>query len=272
MWNSAFREVVDPVVRLENVRKVYSKGTHVAEALAGVDLAVERGSVQGIIGFSGAGKSTLLRCISRLEKPDSGRVIVAGTDLTGLEGEALRRERRKLGVVFQHLNLLHSRSVAANVALPLELAGTARDEVKTRVSELLDWFGLADKKAQYPGQLSGGQRQRVAIARALAVQPSVLLTDEPTSALDPETTASVLSLLRRVQREFHVTILLITHELSAARAICDRVAILDHGRITEEGPVERVLQRPESAAGKRLIRSHSDTDPILASVVAGGQR
>ncbi len=244
----------DAVVRLEGVRKTYRSGDHLVEALAGVNLAVPRGSIQGVIGFSGAGKSTLLRCISRLERPDGGRVIVAGADLTSLSGEALRQARRQIGVVFQHFNLLRSKSVASNVGMALELAGRPKKEIRNRVNELLEWFGLADKAQHYPSQLSGGQQQRVAIARALAMQPAVLLTDEPTSALDPETTGSVLALLRRVQREFEVTVLLITHQLDAIRAVCDRVAVLEAGCVVEEGPVEQVLLQPHSAATKRLVQ------------------
>lgn len=233
--------------------KRYQHGEQWVEALAGVDLSVEPGTIHGIIGFSGAGKSTLLRCISRIEKPDTGRVLVTGSDLASLEGEALREARRRIGIVFQQLHLLRSRTVAGNVGLPLELLGRPKAEIDARVTELLQWFGLADRGRQFPSRLSGGQRQRVAIARALAMRPAVLLTDEPTSALDPETTALVLSLLRRVRDEFGVTILLVTHELSAVRAICDRVSVLDAGRIVEEGRVEQVLTAPRSSAAKRLL-------------------
>ncbi len=169
----------EPVVRLEKVRKSYRNDHGTVEALAGVDLQVPKGSIQGIIGFSGAGKSTLLRCLSRLERPDRGKVLVAGTDLTNLEGGALRQARRQIGVVFQHLNLLHSRTVAGNIGLALELAGKPKNQIRSRVHELLEWFGLEEKAQQYPSRLSCGQRQRVAIARALAMQPAVLLTDEP---------------------------------------------------------------------------------------------
>jgi len=235
---------------IESLSRRYGQNV---QALSGVDLRVERGCVQGVIGFSGAGKSTLLRCICALEKPDEGRILIDGSDLAHLDGAELRAARRKLGVVFQQLNLLRSRTAAANIALPLELSGAEKPRIRERVAELLAWFGLEDKASQYPAQLSGGQRQRVAIARALSLNPSVLLTDEPTSALDPETTASVLDLLRRVRQDFGVTILLITHELSAVRAICDRVAVLDAGRIVEEGTVDQLLTRPSSAAAKRLL-------------------
>jgi D-methionine transport system ATP-binding protein len=266
--SDVLRAADPPILLLEGVSKSYARPgggkdrLGAIEALKGVDLTVPRGTIQGIIGFSGAGKTTLLRCISGLEKPDAGRVVVAGTDLAHLDGEALRLARRQIGVVFQHLNLLHSRTVYANVALGLEMAGGSKAEIKERVTELLTWFGLEDKAKQYPSQLSGGQRQRVAVARALALQPAVLLTDEPTSALDNETTTSVLNLLRRVRDEFRVTILLITHDLEAVRAICDRVAVLEAGRIVEEGPIEDVFLTPTSSAAQRLLHSPSELDAV----------
>ncbi len=242
-----------PVVLLENLSKRYQKGANGLNALSCISLSVAKGTIQGIIGFSGAGKTTLLRCISRLELPDEGRVLIDGSDLAKMNGQQLRSARRRLGVVFQQLHLLRSRTVAQNIALPLELAGSGPEAIAGRVTELLAWFGLETKADDYPSQLSGGQQQRVAIARALATKPAVLLSDEPTSALDPETTASVLELLRRVRDELGVTILLITHELNAVRAICDRVAVLDQGSIVEEGPVEQVLLRPASRTTQRLL-------------------
>ncbi len=243
----------EAVVVLEGVRKRYKLKSKSIDALAGVNLSVSRGAIQGIIGFSGAGKTTLLRCISRLEQPDEGRVLVAGKDLAHLKSRALREARKQIGVVFQQFHLLRSHTVVANIGLPLRLAGRSRAEIAARVQELLQWFGLEDKAEQYPEQLSGGQRQRVAIARALAIHPAVLLTDEPTSALDRETTASVLELLQRIRNEFGVTILIITHEIDAVSAICDRVAVLEDGRIVEEGEVAKVLSQPESSAAKRLL-------------------
>ncbi|MCU1320562.1 MAG: Methionine import ATP-binding protein MetN [Acidobacteriaceae bacterium] len=253
LYSNLISEDLMPIVSLENVSKSYGQGRSTHHALSEINLSVEKGVIQGIIGFSGAGKSTLLRCISRLERPDSGRVVIEGSDLAHLSGHELRIARRKIGVVFQQFHLLRSRTVAANIALPLEIDGQEQVLVDARVKELLQWFGLEDKAAAYPSQLSGGQRQRVALARALAARPAVLLSDEPTSALDTETTASVLELLRKVRDELNVTVLLITHELDAVRSICDRVAVLDRGQIVEEGPVEEVLLQPKSEASRRLL-------------------
>ncbi len=252
-----------PILLLEGVSKGYWRkdgGADAIAALSGVNLAVPRGTIQGVIGFSGAGKTTLLRCISGLEKPDEGRVVVAGMDLAHLDGEAQRLALRQIGVVFQHLNLLHSRTVAGNIGLGLELAGRSKQEIEDRVAELMAWFGLEEKAKQYPSQLSGGQRQRVAVARALALKPAVLLTDEPTSALDNETTTSVLNLLRRVRDEFGVTVLLITHDLEAVRALCDRVAVLEAGKVVEEGRIEDVFLAPASSAAQRLLHAPSVLD------------
>ncbi|WP_263378194.1 methionine ABC transporter ATP-binding protein [Granulicella paludicola] len=242
-----------PAVLLENLTKRYRQDTTWSTVLLNVSLSVPQGTIQGVIGFSGAGKTTLLRCISRLELPDEGKVLIDGTDLARMNGTQLRSARQRLGVVFQQLHLFRSRTVAQNIALPLELAGARKKDIDERVLELLAWFGLEAKADSYPSQLSGGQQQRVAIARALATKPAVLLSDEPTSALDPETTASVLALLRRVRDELGVTILLITHELIAVRAICDRVAVLDQGVIVEEGSVEQVLLRPAHKTTQRLL-------------------
>ncbi len=251
-----------PAISLEGVTKSYPAAQGWHQALENVSLSVEAGAIQGIIGFSGAGKTTLLRCVSRLERPDSGRVVVDGSDLVHLEGQALRVARRRIGIVFQQFHLLRSRSVVENVGLPLEIAGESRIAIADRVGELLEWFGLSEKADAYPAQLSGGQRQRVAIARALAARPAVLLSDEPTSALDAESTAAVLDTLRRVRDEMGVTILLVTHELDAVRAICDRVAVLEHGRIVEEATVEDLFLRPSSAAARRLLGKSARIEQI----------
>lgn len=242
------------VLQLQDVAKHYTTRDGAVHALTGVNLSVGSGVIQGIIGFSGAGKSTLVRCLTALERPDRGRVSVNGADLASLRGRELRQARRRIGTIYQGFQLLNNRSALDNVALPLELSRVPRRERRKRAVELLDWVGLSGRAGSYPTQLSGGQRQRVAIARALAVRPDVLLCDEPTSALDTETTAAILQLLRRVRDEFRLTVLLITHELSAVQATCDRVAVLDAGTIVEEGPTADVFRAPASSAGKRLLQ------------------
>ncbi|WP_275412002.1 methionine ABC transporter ATP-binding protein [Catellatospora coxensis] len=226
------------------MRKIYPGGV---TALDGVDLHVAPGEVYGVVGRSGAGKSTLLRAVNLLERPDSGTVRVAGQDLTALAPRELRSARRRIGMIFQQFHLLSARTVAGNVALPLELAGAPRAARAGRVRELLDLVGLADRAGEHPGRLSGGQRQRVAIARALATDPAVLLCDEATSALDPYTTVEILQLLRDLNRRLGLTILLITHDLGVVQRICDRAGVLEAGRLVESGPVAGLLGQPESA-------------------------
>ncbi|WP_018348102.1 methionine ABC transporter ATP-binding protein [Longispora albida] len=223
------------MIKLQNVVKRY--GDHAA--LDGVDLHVEPGRVHGILGRSGAGKSTLLRSVNLLERPDSGTVTVFGQELTGLGGKELARARRRIGMIFQQYHLLRRRTVADNVALPLELAGLNRTARRDKVLQLLDRVGLADKAKSYPAQLSGGQRQRVAIARALAADPHVLLSDEATSALDPETTAQILGLLRELNTELGLTILLITHEHDVVRQVADTVSVIEAGKIISTEGVSR---------------------------------
>ena len=237
-------------------------------ALDRVSLRVPEGEIHGVLGLSGAGKTTLLRCIARLEAPDSGKVLIAGSDWTAISAAALRRERGKMGIVFQQLHLLSSRTVSANVSLPLELSGTPRVAIMPRVMELLDWFGIADKAKSYPAQLSGGQRQRVALARALATNPRILLADEPTSALDPETRASVLNTLRSIREQFGVTILIITHDLHSAAAICDAITVLDAGRVAESGTARQILESPATEITRRLM-AHTASP---ASTVATSHR
>jgi len=229
-------------------------------ALDAVDLRILTGEVHGVLGLSGAGKTTLLRCIARLEKPDSGKILIAGSDWTSLPAAKLRRERNKMGIVFQQLHLLSSRTVAANIALPLELKGAHRDLIKARVAELLEWFGIPDKAKSYPAQLSGGQRQRVALARALATTPHILLADEPTSALDSETRASVLSTLSNIRRQFNVTILIITHDLHSAATICDRITVLDAGQVAESGTTRQILDAPAADITRRLLASPTGSE------------
>lgn len=233
-------------------------------ALDGVDLEVPEGKIHGVLGLSGAGKSTLLRCIALLEKPDRGEIYIASRDWAQLRASELRQERAKMGIIFQQLHLLSSRTVAANVALPLELHGAPRAAIHARVEELLDWFGIAEKSKDYPMQLSGGQRQRVALARALATSPRVLLADEPTSALDPETRATVLNTLSRIRDQLGVTILMITHDLQSAGSICDSLTVLDAGRVVETGPAQALLAHPSSEVTRRLLAG-SDTDYVSNS-------
>jgi D-methionine transport system ATP-binding protein len=224
---------VAALVELRGVTKRYRRADtgETVTAVEGVDLDVHRGEVLGVIGYSGAGKSTLVRLVNALELPTSGTVTVAGQELTAIPERDRRQARRRIGMVFQQFNLFRSRTVAGNVAYPLKVAGVGKDERDRRVAELLDFVGLLDRAYAYPEQLSGGQKQRVGIARALASNPELLLADEATSALDPETTAEVLALLRRVNQELGVTIIVITHEMDAVRRIADRVAVMEQGRV-----------------------------------------
>lgn len=241
-----FPSAPDPIIRFEQVGKTFPSrdGQEPVTALAGIDLSVPRGAIIGVIGRSGAGKSTLIRLVNGLERASSGRILIEGEDVTGLSEAGWRSRRRTTGMVFQHFNLLSSRTVFDNVALPLEIAGASRAEITAQVDRLLALVGLADKRERYPAELSGGQKQRVGIARALATEPKVLLCDEATSALDPETTRSILSLLKQVNRELGLTILLITHEIPVIKEICDRVAVIEGGRIIEEGETFEVMTRP----------------------------
>jgi D-methionine transport system ATP-binding protein len=237
------------MIELQGITQAY--GAH--EALRGVHLKIAPGEVFGIIGRSGAGKSSLVRTINLLNRPTAGKVFVAGRELTALAKDELREARREIGLIFQHFNLLSSRTVAQNVALPLELAGVASNETRRRVDELLDLVGLAELRDRYPAQISGGQKQRVGIARALANRPKVLLSDEATSALDPETTRSILALLKQINREFGLTIVLITHQMQVIKQVADRVAVIDAGQIVEQGPVIDVFTRPQHATTRSLI-------------------
>lgn len=240
----------DPIITLDHVSKRFPDGT---VALADVSLVIPRGSVFGIIGRSGAGKSTLLRLINGLERASDGAVIVDGTPVGSADPAALRALRRRVGMIFQSFGLLANRTVAANVALPLELARVAPAERRERVAALLARVGLADKAGAYPAQLSGGQRQRVGIARSLATRPDILLCDEATSALDPETTRSVLALLGELNRELGLTVVLITHEMSVVRAVCDEVAVLDDGRVVEHGRTDAVFGDARHAVTLALL-------------------
>ncbi len=241
------------MIQLQNVRKVYSQGPNGVVALNDVSLEVRAGEVFGVLGQSGAGKSTLIRCVNMLERPSSGRVWVDQLDMTSLSAQELRIARQHIGMIFQHFNLLSSRTVADNIALPLEVMGHDRNRRKAKVAELLDLVSLADKANAYPAQLSGGQKQRVGIARALAGEPKVLLSDEATSALDPQTTRSILDLLRDLNKRLGLTILLITHEMSVVKQICNRVALLNQGRVVEQGAVADLVAQPNSLLARDLF-------------------
>lgn len=248
-------------ITFEGLGKSFPKAGGQVTALADITLSVPEGSITGIIGRSGAGKSTLLRMVNGLERPTTGRVTVSGRDVGTATGSALRAIRRDVGMIFQHFNLLASKTVADNVALPLTLAGElSRREIDARVAELLDRVGLADHAKKYPAQLSGGQKQRVGIARALATKPKILLCDEATSALDPQTTASVLQLLAEINRELNLTIVLITHEMDVIRRVCDQVAVMDAGVIVEQGPVAQVFLHPTHATTKRFVQEAEQVD------------
>lgn len=242
------------MIAFEQVSKTFQVGARAIEAVQPVNLRIQQGEIFGLIGYSGAGKSTLLRLINRLEEPSSGRVIVQGIDVTALDTKGLRRFRRQVGMIFQHFNLLSSKTVAANVAMPMRLAGQPKTAIEARVNELLERVGIADHAHKYPAQLSGGQKQRVGIARALATNPSILLCDEATSALDPETTDQVLNLLRELNQELGLTIVLITHEMDVIRRICHRVGVMESGQVIENGLVTDVFLRPQHPTTQRFVQ------------------
>ena len=242
-----------PLIQIRELSKVYSTPEGEVVALDRVSLDVRKGEIYGVIGMSGAGKSTLIRCINRLDVPTGGEVLYRGQDVLKMSRPDLLKLRRKVSMIFQQFNLLMQRTVGENVRYPLEIAGLPRREADKRVMELLEIVGLQDRAKAYPAQLSGGQRQRVAIARALASQPEVLLSDEATSALDPMTTQAILNLLKDINRRLGITVILITHEMAVIRQICDRVTILDGGRIAEEGTVDEVFMHTKSEAGRWLF-------------------
>jgi len=249
------------VIEFHNVHKTYRVAGKEIPALHPTNLRVENGQVFGLIGHSGAGKSTLLRLINRLEQPSGGQINVDGEEVTALDANGLRRFRQQVGMIFQHFNLLASKTVADNVALPLTLAGElSRKAIDQRVAELLARVGLSDHAKKYPAQLSGGQKQRVGIARALATKPKIQLCDEATSALDPQTTASVLQLLAEINRELKLTIVLITHEMDVIRRVCDQVAVMDAGVIVEQGSVADVFLHPKHPTTKRFVQEADQVD------------
>ena len=251
------------MIELRHIVKDFGTGDAAVHALRDISLTVEDGEIFGIIGLSGAGKSTLVRCINLLERPTSGSVVVDGRDLTSMTDRELRKARKSISMIFQSFNLLMQRSVLANVCFPMELAGVKKEDARRRAMELLELVELPDKANAYPVQLSGGQKQRVAIARALASDPKVLLCDEATSALDPKTTRSILALLKKLNRELGVTVVVITHEMRVVEQICSRVAILDNGEIQETGPVAEVFSNPRSEAGRRLVLPEGEKIHVL---------
>ena len=246
------------MITLEKVNKVYSNGLH---AVKDVSLKVNKGDIFGIIGLSGAGKSSLIRLINRLEEPTSGKIFINGENVLEFNKKQLLERRKKIGMVFQHFNLLSSRTVEENVAFALEIANWNKNEIKERVAMLLDIVGLSDKAKYYPSQLSGGQKQRVSIARALANNPDILLSDEATSALDPKTTKSILELIKKIQQKFSLTVVMITHQMEVVKEVCNRVAIMSDGRIVEEGGVHHIFADPKNEITKELISYvHQQTD------------
>lgn len=241
-------------VEIENLHKTFRTKDTVNEVLKGINLSVKKGEIFGIVGFSGAGKSTLVRCINRLEEPDSGKIYIGDTEITSLNKRQLDKERSKIGMIFQQFNLFDSMTVAENIAYPLKVNKWSKADIDARIDELLELVGLSDKKNAYPGELSGGQKQRVGIARALAGRPDVLLSDEATSALDPQTTISVLDLLKEINEKLGLTILLITHELEVIKYTCDHMAVMEDGEFKEVGLVEDIFNAPKSSTAKDFIK------------------
>jgi len=249
--SSAFLEI-------QNLYKTFHSEDQTIDVLRGINLSIEKGDIFGIVGFSGAGKSTLIRCLNRLEEPDSGSIKLGDVEITTLPKKELNLRRQKIGMIFQQFNLFDSMTVRQNVAFPLENAGIPKKEINKRVEEILDLVDLNDKINSYPGQLSGGQKQRVGIARALANRPDILLSDEATSALDPQTTVSVLELLKDINRKLGLTIVLITHELDVIRYTCNNMAVLENGEIVEKGSVREIFLNPTSETGKLFVKINAE--------------
>ena len=267
------------MIRLDGVTRRFRSQGGERSALDNVDLTVVSGEVFGVVGRSGAGKSTLVRTINLLERPDAGRVLVADQDLTALRPAQLRAARRRIGMIFQHFNLLHSRTIRDNIALPLVLEGRSRADITARVDDLMARVGLTEHARKHPTQLSGGQKQRVGIARALACEPDILLCDEATSALDPETTEDILSLLDELNRDLKLTLVIITHEMEVVRRVCDKVAVMEAGRIVENGPTADVFLNPQTSATRNLLAEGEartatprPAEGVVARLVFRGER
>ena len=250
------------MIELTHISKDFASGGRTVHAVQDVSLLIGKGEIFGIIGFSGAGKSTLVRCINLLERPTSGSVTVDGKEMTALSARELRQARKKIGMIFQHFNLMPSRTVFGNVADPLRGSGLSREQIADKVHRLLELVGIGDKAEAYPKQLSGGQKQRVAIARALANDPNVLLCDEATSALDPQTTKAILRLLKNLNEKLGITVVIITHEMAVVKEICDRVAVMEHGRVVEQGEVFNVFADPRQEITRSFIHTTSNLRKI----------
>ena len=250
------------IIELKNISKIFQTEDGNFTAVDDVSLSVKKGEIFGIIGYSGAGKSTLVRAINLLGRPTSGSVTVRGKDFLSLSAKELREERKKIGMIFQHFNLMKSRTVESNVAFPLKRSGLSKTEISERVKELLKLVEIEGKSKDFPGQLSGGQKQRVAIARALANNPDILLCDEATSALDPTTTRSILALLKRLNKELGLTIVIITHQMEVIKEICDKVAVMENGKVVESGEVFDIFAKPQNEVTKRFIRSTSNLSKV----------
>ncbi len=257
MKNSGDYIIVETIIKIEGLSKSFVNKNTTVHALDNIDLDIYKGEIFGIIGLSGAGKSTLVRCINYLEIPTSGSVIYMGSNLSGMSVDKIRKTRQSMGMIFQQFNLLAQRNVLDNVCFPMEIAGVPKKNAEKRAIELLKLVGLEDRIKAYPAQLSGGQKQRVAIARAIANEPKVLLCDEATSALDPDTTKQILKLIREINRNLGITVVVITHEMKVIESICDRVAIIDHSKIAEIGTVTDIFSDPKSPIGKKLILGDS---------------
>lgn len=257
------------MITLQNISKTFIDGGKEVQAVKDVNLTIHDGDIFGIIGFSGAGKSTLVRCINLLERPTSGTVTVDDKEITALSAKELRKARKKIGMIFQHFNLMPSRTIFGNVAYPLKESGLSKQEIADKVHNLLELVGISEKENAYPSQLSGGQKQRVAIARALANDPKILLCDEATSALDPQTTKSILKLLQKVNETLGITIVVITHEMDVVKEICNRVAVMDHGNVVEEGEVFSIFATPQNKVTRDFIKTTSNLQKIEELVEAG---
>ncbi|MFT8320667.1 MAG: methionine ABC transporter ATP-binding protein [Bacillus sp. (in: firmicutes)] len=248
------------MIELRDIYKTYHRKGISNDALKGINVKVEEGDIFGVIGYSGAGKSTLIRLVNYLEKPTKGEVFVNGVSLASYSEKQLRATKKKIGMIFQHFNLLESKKVFDNVAIPLVLQRKKKDEIEKRVKELLEFVGLSDKASSYPNELSGGQKQRVGIARALASNPSILLCDEATSALDPQTTQSILQLLKKINAEYNITVMIITHEMAVIQEICNKVAVMEQGKIIEQGSVLEVFGKPQHPTTKNFVKTVINTN------------